>query len=199
VSDGGTSQPAGWYYAQGDPPGTQRYWDGTQWVGGPQAAQGASEPGAYGQQPAGGYGVGGGVPAEWGTRALAFLIDAGLIVAGSVVLFVVPLMLSIVSEGLASVVSLLLFLALLGFAIWNQIILLGQGASIGKQKMNIRLVADATGQPVGAGMAFVRGLLGGLFSFFCYIPLILDYLWPLWDDEKKRLVDKIFKYSVVQA
>ena len=23
----------GWYYAQGDAPGTQRYWDGTQWVG----------------------------------------------------------------------------------------------------------------------------------------------------------------------
>lgn len=23
-------QPAGWYYAEGDPPGTQRYWDGAQ-------------------------------------------------------------------------------------------------------------------------------------------------------------------------
>jgi len=26
---------AGWYRAEGDPPGTQRYWDGTQWVGDP--------------------------------------------------------------------------------------------------------------------------------------------------------------------
>lgn len=25
----------GWYNAQGDPPGSQRYWDGTQWVGEP--------------------------------------------------------------------------------------------------------------------------------------------------------------------
>jgi len=26
-------QPAGWYPAQGDPPGTQRWWDGEMWVG----------------------------------------------------------------------------------------------------------------------------------------------------------------------
>ena len=32
------SVPPGWYYAEGDPPGTQRYWDGTSWLGGPQAA-----------------------------------------------------------------------------------------------------------------------------------------------------------------
>lgn len=37
------SQPAGWYYAQGDPPGTHRYWDGSQWVGGAQPVPGAPE------------------------------------------------------------------------------------------------------------------------------------------------------------
>lgn len=34
---GGT--PAGWYHAPGDPEGTQRYWDGGQWIGEPQAVQ----------------------------------------------------------------------------------------------------------------------------------------------------------------
>lgn len=29
------STPPGWYQAQGDPPGTQRYWDGTAWIGNP--------------------------------------------------------------------------------------------------------------------------------------------------------------------
>ncbi len=29
-------QPPGWYHAHGDPTGTQRYWDGTAWVGTPQ-------------------------------------------------------------------------------------------------------------------------------------------------------------------
>ena len=29
-------QPPGWYHAHGDPAGTQRFWDGTTWVGAPQ-------------------------------------------------------------------------------------------------------------------------------------------------------------------
>jgi len=28
--------PAGWYHAEGDPVGTQRWWDGSQWIGAPQ-------------------------------------------------------------------------------------------------------------------------------------------------------------------
>ncbi len=34
-----TQTPAGWYYMQGDPPNTQRWWDGVQWTGEPQAQQ----------------------------------------------------------------------------------------------------------------------------------------------------------------
>lgn len=37
TNTGGT--PAGWYHAPGDPEGTQRYWDGAQWIGDPQAVQ----------------------------------------------------------------------------------------------------------------------------------------------------------------
>lgn len=37
------SEP-GWYYAQGDPVGTQRYWDGSHWVGGPVPQQGIQTP-----------------------------------------------------------------------------------------------------------------------------------------------------------
>ena len=39
----GNTEP-GWYYAEGDPPGTQRFWDGSQWVGGPQTG-GIGSPG----------------------------------------------------------------------------------------------------------------------------------------------------------
>lgn len=41
MSDAPQTQPPGWYYAQGDPPGTQRYWDGSSWQGGPQPVPGA--------------------------------------------------------------------------------------------------------------------------------------------------------------
>lgn len=49
--------PAGWYHGAGDPPGTQRWWDGEMWVGDavpapvPQAMPGG-QPGAYGAPPA---------------------------------------------------------------------------------------------------------------------------------------------------
>ncbi|MDH4364140.1 MAG: RDD family protein, partial [Acidimicrobiia bacterium] len=78
----------------------------------------------------------------------------------------------------------------------NLIIRQGQtGQSIGKSQQNIKLIADVTHQPVGAGMAFVRYLLGGLINIACYI----DFLWPLWDQDKKRLSDKVLNFSVVQA
>lgn len=38
MSDNSPMQP-GWYYAQGDAAGTQRYWDGAQWIGDPQIVQ----------------------------------------------------------------------------------------------------------------------------------------------------------------
>lgn len=37
------TQPAGWYHAQGDAPGTQRYWDGTQWQGEAEPLPGEAE------------------------------------------------------------------------------------------------------------------------------------------------------------
>ena len=44
----------GWYHAQGDPADTQRWWDGSQWVGDPQpaAAQTAADGGFPGAPPA---------------------------------------------------------------------------------------------------------------------------------------------------
>ncbi len=58
-STAGGYRPAGWYYAQGDPPGTQRYWDGAAWQGDPQPVNPSSpyvaqEPST--EQPSTGYG-----------------------------------------------------------------------------------------------------------------------------------------------
>ena len=48
MSDSGGSVGAGWLHAEGDPPGTQRYWDGTAWLGEPQPApQAAPAPGGF--------------------------------------------------------------------------------------------------------------------------------------------------------
>ena len=53
-----SSQPApGWYFAQGDPPGTERYWNGTSWEGTYRAVGGFS-PSATTPPPSGGLPTG---------------------------------------------------------------------------------------------------------------------------------------------
>lgn len=197
MTDSSATQPPGWYYAQGDPPGTQRYWDGSQWVGGPQAAQGAADAG-------GGYAAQGAVgaagrPAEFGSRLLAWLIDAAIVLVGYIAIVILLVIGSAISDALGSILALVGYLALFGFVIWNSIIRQGStGQTIGKSQQNIKLVADSSGQPVGGVMAFVRLLVASVLSI-CFIVVILDYLWPLWDAEKKRLTDKILNFSVVDA
>lgn len=171
--------------------GTQRYWDGTQWVGGPQAVAGAVAQGGYG-----GAAMGAGAAASWGTRAVAFLIDWGIGIAIIIVGLILAAILGAISDALGGIMIAVAYLGLFGYSIWNLVVRQGQtGQTIGKAQQNIKLIADATHQPVGAGMAFVRYLLGAIINFACYI----DYLWPLWDQDKKRLSDKILNFSVVQA
>lgn len=282
TNTGGT--PAGWYYAPGDPAGTQRYWDGVQWIGEPQVVQPqapaaaptpdpspapdptsaaapdaspapdsdqtvqyqppqqqaspppssyqpptgeAVAPGAapnYGapgtpgaqpgyQQPAPAYGApqgyqaytapgaNVGTKAEWGARAIALLIDWGIGVGIYVVGFILALIAGAIADALGVLMLLVTYVAAIAYWIWNMCVRQGStGQSIGKEKQGIKLVKDETGQPVGGGMAFVRYLIAGvLSSFSCGIYGLLDYLWPLWDQDKTRLTDKMVKMSVVQA
>jgi uncharacterized RDD family membrane protein YckC len=197
LTDSSGSQSPGWYYAQGDPVGTQRYWDGSQWVGGPQAVAGAPAPGYGSLAPS--YGapvVGAGAPASYGSRVVAVLIDGAIGAVGIIVVLLLAVLLTALNDTLGVLVLLAGLLGIFGFNIWNLILRQGQtGQSIGKKQQHIVLVADATRGPVGPGMALVRYLLGGLINSFCYI----DMLWPLWDPESKRLTDKILNFSVVQA
>lgn len=190
-----SSMQPGWYYAQGDAPGTQRYWDGTQWVGGPQPVGQAQDAGFAGG------GAGAGTPAEWVQRFVAYLIDAGIIVGIVIVGQILAAIGGSIAESLGVILGLLTIVGYIGYFIWNFVVRQGQtGQTIGKAQQGIKLVRDDTGQPVGGGMAFVRYLVAQLISFVtCGIAGLLDVLWPLWDADKKRLTDKILNFSVVQA
>jgi uncharacterized RDD family membrane protein YckC len=70
------------------------------------------------------------------------------------------------------------------------------GQSIGKGVMNIKVVGENTGQPLGTGGAFVRWLMHTFVDgAICY----LGFLWPLWDDKKQTWGDKVASSVVVQA
>lgn len=205
--------PAGWYPAPGDPDGTQRYWDGAQWVGQPQPvpAPTAAQP-AYGAPGAGTGGAPPGyqpypsnvartVPADYVQRVVAYLIDYAVVFVPAVIVVAVAVLIGSASSALGVIIGVVGMIAVIGFSIWNLFIRQGStGQTIGKSQQNITLIKDETGRPPGGGMTFVRYLVAGLISnVTCGIYGILDILWPLWDVDKKRLTDKILKMSVVKA
>lgn len=149
------------------------------------------------------------VGAPWGRRALAALIDLAIGAVPLVVAYIVFFVLLAAESGTDSGVlgglgALLLLAAVLwtiGFGIWNQIIRQGKtGQTIGKSKIGLRLIKDIDGQPIGAGMAIVRYIVPSVISnFTCGIFGLLDILWPLWDAQRKRLIDKWFNFSVIEV
>ncbi len=85
-----------------------------------------------------------------------------------------------------------LLLAALGWQIYNRWIVGGRtGQSLGKRVLKIKLVSEATGQPIGALNAFLRDLLHTLDGI-AYI----GYLWPLWDEKRQTFADKLMKTVV---
>ncbi|UNO40321.1 RDD family protein [Streptomyces sp. MST-110588] len=69
------------------------------------------------------------------------------------------------------------------------------GQTPGKKAMNIRLVSEATGQPIGFGMAFLRRLCHIVDALPCY----LGFLWPAWDEKGQTFADKFVGTVVVRT
>lgn len=85
----------------------------------------------------------------------------------------------------------LLGLAWLGY---NTVYLGGTtGQSWGRKVANIRLLSEATGQPIGIGMALLRHLAHIIDSIICYV----GWLFPLWDAKRQTIADKIISTVVV--
>ncbi len=206
----------------------ERYWDGNAWSTStrPRAAaepvyqpgfpaapanqgyQGYPNPQQTGQYvPFGTQAQVGTVGATWGQRLLAYLIDAAIGVGPFVIayaIFVVTLGASSASDNVGPAAIGLLAVAVgglwaVGFFIYNVLIRQGNtGQTIGKSKIGLRLVTEATGSPPGLGMSLARYFTASLISSLtCGIFGVLDYLWPLWDPRRQRIVDKWFHLMVV--
>ncbi len=169
----------------------------------PEGAPPASGQPAYGQpaygqpsgQPAGYY-------ATWGDRVIATLWDILFPWKGLLVLLLGVVITSVgagLDQSVVVALGVVLILVGWGWAIWlfirNYFLDQGRtGWTWGKRKVGIRLINEVDGTPVGAGMAFVRYLLHGLINQACYI----DYLWPLWDERKQTLTDKVLNSVVIK-
>ena len=184
-----STMPPGWYHAQGDPPGTQRYWDGLQWQGPPQGTSGShtgTGPGPSGLQ-----------PTTYGRRAGAYLIDGALYVVGFFVLGVALQLTA--ADGADWPVSASLVATLVA-ALWNNGFRQGQqGQSLGKQAVGIGLVSNRTGRPPGGATGVLRTvILLAMGTVTCGVATVLSLLWPLWDQRSARFPDHWLQLAVVE-
>lgn len=191
MTDQPPTQPPGWYYAHGDPPETQRYWDGSQWQGGPQ--QVGQSPSATGL---GGFGPSANRPtyADLGARFVAYLIDFAILIPAYVIAVIVIAIIGSISDALGALVAGVLYLAILAGILYNLVYLQGTtGQSFGKSKQGIMLVSATTGQPLGIGGVIIRLIVSAIFA----IPCWLDHFWILFDTNNQRLSDNVLGNHVI--
>lgn len=191
---GGTSEPTPPQPADpyGQPP-AQPY---AQPYGQPPAAQpGYGQPPAapYGAPPVGyGYGAPAGNYGNWLQRVGAYIVDLLVVLPG----YIVAAIGGAIGGGFGAFLIIVGYLIAIGLLIWNRYVRMGStGQSIGKQVLNLKLIREADGQPMGGGMAFVRDLAHILDSLACYI----GWLWPLWDNKRQTFADKVCSSVVVQV
>jgi hypothetical protein len=190
---GGYGNPPGGYGppgGQGNPPGGYGNPPGD--YGNPPGGYGPP-PGNYGQ---GGYGPGYG-PGGYGNAPAANYANWLQRVGGYIIDVIPAIILEVI--GVATHNTAVYFLCvIIAIAIvgYNRWFLAGKtGQSWGKKALGLTLVGEATGQPIGAGMAFVRDICHIVDSIICYI----GWLFPLWDSKRQTLADKIMKTVVIPA
>lgn len=181
--------------------------------GGPVPPGGWDQPAVPGQPPLPQQGA----LAGWWSRAGAACIDGLILGVPATILFLVIVGGAIglsgdnddVAVGAAIGAFLLWFLlvALVALA-YAPVLMMRQGAhngqSWGKQVVGIRVTRD-NGQPFDFLSAALREIVFktlalGIASFFIpLIPYLVDYLWPLWDDQNRALHDMAASTHVVTA
>lgn len=211
MSDAPQTPPPGLYYAEGDPPGTQRYWNGQQWEGEPQPVPGAPQ----------GMAPGGAVPAEPLNRIGARIIDLILwFIVGSILQSVISGAnafsqgaLSDVSFGRAALASIIGTLAVAAYEIY---MVANRGATLGKMALGLKVVRDDGVTPVDMNDAvrrmaiyIVLGVLGaltatsvGLSSLLGLITIVVglvSLVFLFTDDRRKTVWDRVANTMVISS
>jgi uncharacterized RDD family membrane protein YckC len=171
----GYGPPPGQQPGYGPPPGQQPGY-------GPPPGYGAPQ-GYGGQQGHGGQAQ----LATWGERVIGWLPEFG-----------VGLVISVIGNVLgtaSSTLALLFSLVNLAWWLYNGYLNGETGQSVGKRLTGLRVVSEATGQPIGGGMGVVRQFAHVVDAIICGI----GYLFPLWDAKKQTIADKLVSTLVLSG
>ena len=132
-----------------------------------------------GMAPAGGAS---GPRASFGRRLVAVIVDSILL---GIVFGIVYAVLDPVTTNVISLIGGLVYYSYLEGS--------ASGQTLGKRALSIRVIDFRGGGPIGFGRGVIR-YIGKLVSS---IPILLGFLWMLWDREKQTWHDKIATTVVV--
>jgi uncharacterized RDD family membrane protein YckC len=141
----------------------------------------------------------------WGQRVRARLIDLGPTYVG-LIIFYAGYLIGVVelaqssgsapdfeSAAVAVIIGVGVILASLIWVAYNRWMIAGRtGQSLGKRMTKIKLIGEESNAPIGPQNACIRDLVHFLDAL-----TVVGYLWPLWDDKRQTLADKIMKTIVV--
>jgi uncharacterized RDD family membrane protein YckC len=144
--------------------------------------------------------------AQWIDRVIAAIIDSAIVFALVMIIWIVMMIVGVVSavihEALAALVFFLSFLIIfassIGFLVYNKAYLVSKrGYSIGHGIMKLKVVTEQ-GSLVSTGTAVIRILVQFGLNF---IPFggIVNGLWPLWDEKRQALHDKVANTYVIKT
>jgi uncharacterized RDD family membrane protein YckC len=122
--------------------------------------------------------------AGWGKRVGASLLDFGI-----------PAVIALIGFKISIALGLILYLVDIVWSFYNVFQGGKNGSRWGQKIVGIRMLKEATGQPLGGGLAIARVFVHIIDGIPCYI----GYLWPLWDSKKQTFADKIMSTVVVNA
>jgi len=184
MTDNGTPQnPApGYYYAAGDPAGTVRQWDGTQWVGDPMPAP----PGAGGMVESDKNFAG--LAVRLGAAVIDFVIVIGISFAGLLLFGDVDTS----DNGFSATggaEQILIALVLMVFLTWMIAV---KGATPGKLILGLTITTeDGETTPPGARKAILRSLpylIGNIpvLGFFVVVGALIASIFMISSDPENR-------------
>jgi uncharacterized RDD family membrane protein YckC len=148
--------------------------------------------------------------ASWGSRVGAQLLDALILTIPSAILIALVIGVFLSGSDVGGVITAIIaFLLYIVVALFYAPVLMARegprnGQTWGKQILGITVIRD-NGEQIELGFAFLREfvvknlLFGFVGGFFAGIPTLVDYLWPLWDDENRCLHDMVVSTHVVRV
>lgn len=138
--------------------------------------------------------------ASWGRRAGGWFVDLLVYVVAFVATFVFALATEDSATGeISDAAALLIFVVwFLGPSLYAWLMVGAWGRTLGKMAVGVTVVRSADALRVSYLRSLARAastwLLGLLF-----VPIVLAYLWPLWDRRNQTLYDKMAGTIVVRG